>query len=110
MIVLRAKATDMITRTLKILKKWNPKVFPKYGFVHLDEHEMTSLDIVLGQVKVFVCNFHKAEAWQNWISKSYCLFNNARRLPDCYEEFDVMGIFWSRKTKKLVLKDLVATY
>ena len=57
-IVLQEESTEMITKTLKIFKEWNPMVYPKYAFVDFDEREITLLEIVFERVKVFLCDFH----------------------------------------------------
>ena len=38
-------------------------VLPKYPFLDFDEREITSLEIVFGRVKVFLCDFHREQAW-----------------------------------------------
>ena len=57
-IVLQEESTEMITKTLKIFKEWNPMVYPKYAFVDFDEREITLLEIVFERVKVFLCDLH----------------------------------------------------
>ena len=44
-------------------------VSPKYVFVDFDESEITSLEIVFERVKVFLCDFHRKQAWHRWTSK-----------------------------------------
>ena len=68
-IVLQEESTEMIRKTLKILKEWNPMVSSKYAFVDFDEHEITSLEIAFERVKVFLCDFHREQAWHRWTSK-----------------------------------------
>ena len=45
-------------------------VLPKYPFLDFDEREITSLEIVFGRVKVFLCDFHREQAWHRWTSKT----------------------------------------
>ena len=68
-IVLQEESTEMIKKALKIFKEWNPMVSPKYAFVDFDEREITSLEIVFERVKVFLCNFHREQAWHRRTSK-----------------------------------------
>ena len=60
---LQEESNEMITKALKIFKEWNPMVSPKYAFVNFDEREITSLEIVFERVNVFLCDFHKEQAW-----------------------------------------------
>ena len=62
-IVLQEESTEMITKALKIFKEWSPMVSPKNAFVDFDKREITSLEIVFGRVKVFLCDFHREQAW-----------------------------------------------
>ena len=68
-IVLQEESTEMITKALKIFKGWNPMVSPKYAFVDFDDREITSLEIVFERVKVFLCDFHREQAWHRCTSK-----------------------------------------
>ena len=60
---LQEESNEMITKALKIFKEWNPMVSPKYAFVNFDEREIISLEIVFERVNVFLCDFHKEQAW-----------------------------------------------
>ena len=60
---LQEESNEMITKALKIFKEWNPMVSPKYAFVNFDEREITSLEIFFERVNVFLCDFHKEQAW-----------------------------------------------
>ena len=68
--VIQEESTDMMLKTLNTVKKWNPKVTPKYAFVDFDEMEITALESVYPNVKVFLCNFHKEQAWNRWVNKA----------------------------------------
>ena len=62
-IVLQEESTEMITKALKIFNEWSPMVSPKNAFVDFDKREITSLEIVFGRVKVFLCDFHREQVW-----------------------------------------------
>ena len=76
-IVLQEESTEMIIKALKIFKEWNPMVSPKYAFVDFDELEITSLEKVFERVKVFLCDFHREQAWHRWTSKTEKGFSHA---------------------------------
>ena len=44
-------------------------VSTKHAFVSFNEREIKSLEIVFERVKVFLCDFHREQAWRRWISK-----------------------------------------
>ena len=52
------------------MKKWNPKITPKYAFVDFYEREITALESVYPNVKVFLCDFHREQAWDRWVNKA----------------------------------------
>ena len=68
-IFLQEESTEMMTKSLKIFREWNPMVSPKYAFVDFGEREITSLEIVFRRVKAFLCDFHREQAWHRWTSK-----------------------------------------
>ena len=61
-IVLQEKSVDMIARTLRAVKMWNPEVAPKYAFVDFDEREISSWEIVYPSIQVYLCDFHREQA------------------------------------------------
>ena len=67
--VLQEESTEMITKALKICTEWNPMAFPKYAFVDFDEREIASLKIVFERVMMFLCDFHREQAWHRWATK-----------------------------------------
>ena len=58
----------MITNALTVLKSWSPEVIPKYGMVDFDEKEISSLEKVFPKIKVFLCDFHREQAWNRWLA------------------------------------------
>ena len=42
---------------------WNPDIKPKYGMVDFDGAEIISMERVFEDVKVFICDFHREQAW-----------------------------------------------
>ena len=68
--VIQQESTDMILEALNTVKKWNPKVTPKHAFVDFDEREITALESVYPNVKVFLCDFHREQAWNRWVNKA----------------------------------------
>ena len=49
---------------------WNPEVLPKYAFVDFDEREIVSLESIYPNIEVYLCDFHREQAWNRWVSKA----------------------------------------
>lgn len=62
-IVLQEELIDMMTRALSVVKIWNPEVAPKYALVDFDEREILSLEIICPDIQVYLCDFHRGQAW-----------------------------------------------
>ena len=65
-IVIQEESTEMITKALNKIKFWNPSVSPKYAFVDFDERDITFLETVYPKINVFLCDFHREQAWNRW--------------------------------------------
>ena len=60
----------MITKALNTIKMWNPEVLPKYAFVDFDEREIVSLESIYPNIEVYLCDFHREQAWNRWVNKA----------------------------------------
>ena len=70
MIVLQEESTERITRALNTIKIWNPEVLPKYAFVDFDERKIVSLEPIYPNIEVYLCDFHREQAWNRWVNKA----------------------------------------
>ncbi|XP_065645897.1 uncharacterized protein LOC136076438 [Hydra vulgaris] len=64
------KTTEAITEALVCIKKWNPSFQPKFFMTNCSNEEINSLDSVFPECSVFICNFHREQAWEQCLSKS----------------------------------------
>ena len=48
---------------------WNPEIATKYVFVDCNEREISSLEIVSPNIQVYLCGFHREQAWNRWDAK-----------------------------------------
>ena len=69
-IVLQEESNQMITRALNTIKMWNPEVLPKYAFIDFDEREIVSLESIYPNIEVYLCDFHREQAWNRWVNKA----------------------------------------
>ena len=58
-----------MTKALGIIKEWNPDVIPKYAMVDFDSGEILSLEKIFPSILVFLCDFHREQAWNRWVNK-----------------------------------------
>ncbi|XP_035205452.1 uncharacterized protein LOC118180475 [Stegodyphus dumicola] len=68
-IITQNETAKALEEALIIIKNWSPLVRPKYGMVDFAMEEITSLENVFTGIKVFICSFHREQAWSRWASK-----------------------------------------
>ncbi|XP_065653455.1 uncharacterized protein LOC136080567 [Hydra vulgaris] len=64
------ETTDAITEALMCIKEWNPSFQPTYFFTDYSNEEINSLESVFPGCQVHICDFHREQAWERWLSKS----------------------------------------
>ena len=55
-----------IEEVLGILKIWNPSWNPKYFMVDYSLAEIDAIEKSFPEVSVYICDFHRIQAWQRW--------------------------------------------
>ena len=68
-IVVEDESSELLTQALGIVQSWNPDVQPKYAMTDFDTAEISSLEFLFPGIKVFLCDFHREQAWTRWINK-----------------------------------------
>ena len=66
-IVVEDESAEMILKALQQIKEWNPDVNPKYGMIDFDSGEILALEEVFPGIKIFLCDFHREQAWSRWV-------------------------------------------
>nr|XP_047131654.1 uncharacterized protein LOC124810593 isoform X2 [Hydra vulgaris]XP_047142244.1 uncharacterized protein LOC124816635 [Hydra vulgaris] len=64
------ETTEAITEALMCIKEWNPSFQPKFFCTDYSNEEINSLESVFPGCKVFICDFHREQAWERWLSKT----------------------------------------
>ena len=54
-----------------IVSEWNPGVTPKYAMIDYDHSEMIALQSVFPTIKIYLCDFHREQAWHRYFHISY---------------------------------------
>ncbi|XP_065670722.1 uncharacterized protein LOC105849232 isoform X2 [Hydra vulgaris] len=73
------ETTEAITEALMCIKDWNPSFQPTYFFTDYSNEEINSLESVFVGCRVHICDFHREQAWERWLSKianGCCLVKN----------------------------------
>ncbi|KAG8177458.1 hypothetical protein JTE90_008642 [Oedothorax gibbosus] len=60
---------DNSCEALHIIKSWNPNGNPCYGMVDFAAEEIGALETIFPGILVFICSFHREQAWNRWYSK-----------------------------------------
>ncbi|XP_078349678.1 uncharacterized protein LOC144634557 [Oculina patagonica] len=67
--VLQSEASTEIEKALKVISEWNPDWSPKSFLVDYSEAEIGAVERLFPDCKVFICDFHREQAWERWLSK-----------------------------------------
>ncbi|XP_047124446.1 uncharacterized protein LOC105850359 isoform X2 [Hydra vulgaris] len=77
------ETTSAITEALLCIKKWNPTFQPKFCLTDYSNEEIRSLEAVFPGCNVLICDFHREQAWERWLSKTAngcCIVKDAVKL------------------------------
>lgn len=65
--IVQFETSSHIEEALKILKKWNPSWHPPHFMSDYSEAEISALQVSFPSVKVYLCDFHREQAWERWV-------------------------------------------
>jgi hypothetical protein len=68
-IILEDESAELLLQALNIVKSWNPDICPKYGMVDFDAAEISTLESLFDGIEIFLCDFHREQAWTRWVNK-----------------------------------------
>lgn len=63
------KTTASVYEALKIIKSWNTEITPKNAMVDFAVEEISALEKAFSGTTVFICCFHREQAWNRWLLK-----------------------------------------
>nr|XP_047133456.1 uncharacterized protein LOC124811602 isoform X2 [Hydra vulgaris] len=58
-----------ITEALNVIKSWNALFQPSFCMTDYCNEEIESLETVFPGCRVIICDFHREQAWDRWLSK-----------------------------------------
>ena len=65
--VVQYETTEQIAEAVKILSSWNPEWQPPYFMTDYCEAEIRAITDVFPNCKVYLCDFHREQAWERWV-------------------------------------------
>ena len=69
-IIPQHESEDNLIEGLKILKEWNPEWCPKFTMTDKSAVELGAIGQVFPSAIRLLCDFHRSQAWERWISKN----------------------------------------
>eukprot|EP00118_Oscarella_pearsei_P023912 m.292999 g.292999 ORF g.292999 m.292999 type:complete len:313 (+) comp40735_c0_seq11:897-1835(+) len=65
--VVQSEAAENIQEALEVLKAWNPSWMPPTFMSDYSDAQITALKSVFPDVRVYLCDFHREQAWVRWV-------------------------------------------
>ena len=65
--VVQSETAESISEALAKLKLWNPHWCPQYFMCDYSEAELLALEEVFPTTTVYLCDFHREQAWDRWV-------------------------------------------
>lgn len=65
--IIQSEATGMIFEALSIIKSWNPGWNPNFFITDYSDAEMSAIKMLLPNTKLYLCDFHREQAWERWV-------------------------------------------
>ena len=62
--------SSSIAEALSVIQSWNPTWKPKYFMTDYSTCEIDALEARFPGAQVYICDFHRLQAWQRWIRKA----------------------------------------
>lgn len=67
--ITQSETAEQIQEALQILQTWNPEWKPRYFMCDYSEAELAALEAVFPGVTVYLCDFHREQAWERWTNE-----------------------------------------
>ena len=109
--VVQSEQSDKIREAIEIIKQWNPNWNPAYFMCDYSEAELLALESCFPSVKLYLCDFHREQAWERWTKKSLSkedgeillsLLRNCAGAPSCEDQEHAEDYFYHQAVNPLV--------
>ena len=67
--VVQAETIELISEALQILQNWNPDWKPPCFMTDYSDAEIGAIESTFPNCRVFLCDFHREQAWERWIKE-----------------------------------------
>ena len=67
--ITQSETVEQIQEALQILQTWNPEWKPRYFMCDYSEAELAALEAVFPGATVYLCDFHREQAWERWTNE-----------------------------------------
>ena len=83
--VIQSETAQQISEALAVLKQWNPNWKPSFFKIDYSEAELSAIEEVFPSTKVYLCDFHREQAWERWckVMDMYCTVHVYIPLSGC---------------------------
>ena len=87
--VIQSETSQQIAEALLVLKGWNPNWNPPFFIIDYSEAELSAIEEVFPSTKVYLCDFHREQAWERWCkviktsTHMYMYRSGEQRIPQC---------------------------
>ena len=68
--IIQNESASSIGEALDILKQWNPRWNPPVILCDYSEAEISAIKSAFTYTSVYLCDFHREQAWTRWVSNS----------------------------------------
>lgn len=68
-IIPQYETTQLITNGLQVIKSWNPQWKPSYFMTDKSAQELEAVQTTHPSTVRYICDFHRAQALERWVSK-----------------------------------------
>ncbi|XP_063232355.1 uncharacterized protein LOC134536550 isoform X1 [Bacillus rossius redtenbacheri] len=68
--VVQSESTALIAEALNVFKEWLPEWQPQFWMTDFSEMEIVAIEKTFPRNTVYLCAFHREQAWLRWVRKS----------------------------------------
>lgn len=68
--ITQSECANSIGEAISILKQWNPTWDPPVVLCDYSEAEMSAIKSAFNSARIYLCDFHREQAWTRWVSNS----------------------------------------
>ena len=68
--VTQSETAEAIQEALQVLKSWNPEWNPPFVLCDNSKAEISAIEHTFPGISVFLCDYHREQAWIRWVNTS----------------------------------------